>query len=361
MAKKYDIDVKELEIEITENTCIKDSEELLAIVVSLKNKGFRVALDDFGSGFSALYLLKDLPVDTIEIDRGFLQSSSNDNRGRKILRNIISMCKDLKMEVVTKGVETLEQVNFVVNCGCQIAQGFFYTKPLPTEEFYTFIDGYIGNAKDNHVFRLNGNLASEDGEKKGTWKGQEMSFDRGIFSDSSSLHFPGGTQMENVVLLPHDVIMNDSYSISLWIRPKKLTTWTSAVFIRFESGFCSIMPSAWDGSSVCRLRDSSQVKDWYDISARILQENRWHHYMMTYNAKTETAVVFLNGEAVGQLENVPTKRFVNMAVLGGDIFQPSFEGNICEVIFYNGVKDYDFVKELHRSYTENEKFIGFDR
>ena len=83
--------------------------------------------------------------------------------------------------------------------------------------------------------------------------------------------------------------------------------------------------------------------------------------MMTYNAKTETAVVFLNGEAVGQLENIPTKRFVNMAVLGGDIFQPSFEGNICEVIFYNGVKDYDFVKELHRSYTENEKFIGFDR
>ena len=82
--------------------------------------------------------------------------------------------------------------------------------------------------------------------------------------------------------------------------------------------------------------------------------------MMTYNAKTETAVVFLNGEPVGRLENVPANRFVNLALLGGDMYQPSFNGNICEVIFYNEVKDYDFAKELHRSYTSNEKFIAFD-
>jgi len=62
---------------------------------------------------------------------------------------------------------------------------------------------------------------------------------------------------------------------------------------------------------------------------------------------------------VGRLENVPTNRFVNLAIIGGDMYQPSFHGNICEVVFYNEAKDYDFVKKLHRSYTDNEKFIAF--
>ena len=80
---------------------------------------------------------------------------------------------------------------------------------------------------------------------------------------------------------------------------------------------------------------------------------------MTYNAKTESAMVFINGEPVGHLENVPANRFVNRVVVGGDVFQPSFNGHICELIFYNEVKDYDFIKQLHWSYTQKENFIGF--
>lgn len=359
IAKKYGVDVKELEIEITESTFIKDSDELIAVVDILKKKGFLVSIDDFGSGFSALYLLKDLPVDTIKIDRGFLQSSSNDIRGKKVLRNIITMCKDLKMDVVTEGIETKEQVNFIVSCGCQIAQGFFYAKPMPIKEFYDFAEEYIGNAKDNYTFRFNGDLKSEDGSLEGEIKGQGLFFGQGIFSDSSSMYFPGGPQEENVVVLPNNIIVNDSYSISLWIRPKTLTAWTSAVFVKFESGFCSIVPNAWEGNSDCRLRDATQVNGWFDLAGCVLRENIWWHYVMTYNAKTETAMVFINGEAVSRMENVPANRFVNLAMVGGDMYQPSFNGNICELIFYNEVKDYDFVKELHWSYTQNEKFIGF--
>ena len=71
-------------------------------------------------------------------------------------------------------------------------------------------------------------------------------------------------------------------------------------------------------------------------------------------------MVFINGEATGRLENIPVNRFVNRVMLGGDIFQPSFNGNICELLFYNEVKDYDFIKKLHRSYTEKENFIAFN-
>lgn len=359
MVRQYGLEIGELEIEITESTFIKDSVELIAVVDILKSKGFLVSIDDFGSGFSALYLLKDLLVDTIKIDRGFLQSSSNDARGKKVLRNIITMCKDLKMDVVTEGIETKEQVDFVISCGCQIAQGFFYAKPLPLPEFCEFAQEYIGNAKDNYSFRFNGDLKSEDGSLEGTIKGSGLFFGQGIFTDSSSMYFPGGPQEENLVVLPNNIIVNDSYSISLWLRPKTLTAWTSAVFVKFESGFCSIVPHAWEGNSDCRLRDATQVNGWYDLAGCVLRENLWWHYVMTYNAKTEKAMVFINGEAVSCLENVPANRFVNLALVGGDVYQPSFNGNICELIFYNEVKDNDFIKQLHWSYTQNEKFIGF--
>ncbi len=360
IAKQYEVSTNELEIEITESTFIKDSDELIAVVVSLKKKGFLVSIDDFGSGFSALYLLKDLPVDTIKIDRGFLQSSANDARGKTVLRNIITMCKDLKMDVVTEGIETKGQMQFIISCGCQIAQGFFYSKPLPLKEFYDFAEEYIGNAKDNYTFRLNGSLKSEDGSLEGTIRGRGLFFGQGIFSDSSSMYFPGGAQEENTVLLPNDVIVSDSFTISMWIRPKSVTAWTSALFIKFESGFCSIVPYAWEGNSCCRLRDATVVNGWYDIASCQFRENVWYHYVITYNAKTETAVGFVNGEAVGRLENVPTNRFVNLAIIGGDMYQPSFHGNICELVFYNEAKDYDFVKKLHLSYTTDEKFIAYD-
>ncbi len=361
IAKKYEIEVSELEIEITESTFIKDSDELIAVVDSLKKKGFMVSIDDFGSGFSALYLLKDLPVDTIKIDRGFLQSSANDSRGKTVLRNIITMCKDLKMDVVTEGIETKEQVQFIISCGCQIAQGFFYAKPLPLKEFYGFAEEYIGNAKDNYTFRLNGSLKSEDGSLEGKINGQGLFYGQGIFSDSSSMYFPGGEQEENTVVLPNEIIVSDSFTISMWIRPKTVTTWTSALFVKFESGFCSIVPFAWEGSSCCRIRDATVVNGWHDIASCQFRENVWYHYVITYNAKTETAVGFMNGEAVGRLENVPTNRFVNLALIGGDLYQPSFHGNICEVVFYNEAKDYDFVKKLHLSYTQDEKFIAFNQ
>ncbi len=359
MAQSYGILANELEIELTESTFIKDSDELIAVVDSLKKKGFLVSIDDFGSGFSALYLLKDLPVDTIKIDRGFLQSSTIDSRGKTVLRNIITMCKDLKMDVVTEGVETKEQVNFVISCGCQIAQGFFYAKPLPLKEFYEFAEEYIGNAKDNYTFRLNGSLVSEDGSLEGRLNGSGFFYGQGIFSDSSSMYFPGGAQEENTVILPNEVIVNDSFTISMWIRPKSVTAWTATLYVKFENGFCAVVPYAWEGNSCCRFRDSTSVNGWYDIAACQFRENVWHHYVVTYNAKTEVAVGFINGEAIGRLENVPTNRFVNLVILGGDVYRPSFHGNICELVFYNEAKDYDFVRKLHQSYTSNEKFIGF--
>ncbi len=358
IAKEYGIPANELEIEITESTFIKDSAVLIKMVDILRSRGFLVSIDDFGSGFSALNLLKDLPVDTIKIDKEFLQVSSNTSRGKKVIRNVIAMCRDLKMDVVTEGIETKDQVNFITRCGCQIAQGFYYAKPLPLEEFVVFAELHLTDTLNNYTFRLNGNLKSEDGSMEGKISGEGLEYRQGIFSDSKSMHFPGGRVEKNTVHIPPETIVNDSFTISLWINPEETHFWSAALYVKFESGFCGIIPTAWEGHSDFRIRDSKEVNGWYDLSALQLTIDTWWHFVISYNAKTETAIAFINGEVVAILENVPTNRYVKWIILGGDVFQPSFIGRLCELVIYNEAKDYDFVRELHRSYIENKKFIG---
>lgn len=360
ICKRYNVPPNELELEITESVFIKDTQELISMVDKLEHYGFLVSIDDFGSGFSALNLLKDIPVNTIKIDKGFLQLSSNDTRGRKVIRNVIAMCRDLKLDVVTEGIETKEQIDFITSCGCQIAQGYYYAKPLPVVEFIDFANEHLTNTLDSYTFRLNGNLKSEDGQMEAVISGEGLRYEQGIYKDSKSMYFPGGPVEKNTVHIPTRTIVNDSFTVSMWIKPRENHNWASALYIKFESGFCSMIPKAWEGHSDFRIRDSKEVNGWYDVSSVQLWENRWTHYVISYNAKTETAMSFINGDVVGVLENVPTNRFVKWIILGGDVFQPSFIGNICEVVIYNETKDYDFVKELHRSYKKKENFVGFE-
>lgn len=182
IADRYGVSHNELEIEITESVFVKDSEELIRNVKMLKEREFIVSIDDFGSGFSALNLLKDLPVDIIKIDKEFLDDSGDDDRGKKVLRNVINMCKDLKLDVVTEGIETEEQREFIVRCGCQIAQGFLYAKPLPLNEFDKFANEYIANDDTSYTFKLDGDIKSDDGKIEADAKGfSELKYGTGIF------------------------------------------------------------------------------------------------------------------------------------------------------------------------------------
>lgn len=359
IAYQYGIPTNELEIEITESTFIKDNAELIRMIERLQDKGFLVSIDDFGSGFSALNLLKDLSVNTIKIDREFLRLSSNNSRGKKVIRNIIAMCLDLKMDVVTEGIETKEQIDFITRCGCQIAQGFYYSKPIPVEEFIVFANEYLTNIHASYRFPFNGDTCAEDCDMLGFLSGEGFTYGPGIFKNTKSLHLPGGDVEKNTVFIPNETIVNDSFSVSVWLKPEIFNAWISALYIKFESGFCSIVPNAFDGLSSLRIRDSKEVNGWYDVTGLALNQNSWYHYAFSYNAKTETATAFINGEVLGVLENVPTNRYVKWIILGGDVFQPSFVGNVCEFVIYNEAKDHLFMKELHLSYITRSDFIAF--
>ncbi|MEG0910500.1 MAG: GGDEF domain-containing protein [Ruthenibacterium sp.] len=124
-----------IEIEITENIVYTDLDNLMKVLDVLHQKGFRISLDDFGSGYSSLNVLKNLRVDTLKLDRFMMGGTLNSDRERTVLANIIRMAKELAMSVVAEGVETREQVAFLRTCGCEMAQGYYYSKPVSAEKF----------------------------------------------------------------------------------------------------------------------------------------------------------------------------------------------------------------------------------
>lgn len=132
LVKKYDVPIKLLELEITETT---DAQGVSDVVQKMKDAGFTMLMDDFGSGYSSLNMLKTTQFDVLKIDRGFLSKFMESGRGRKIISHTISMSRDIGLDIIAEGVETKEQAQFLSDCGCDSAQGFYYSKPVSQEEF----------------------------------------------------------------------------------------------------------------------------------------------------------------------------------------------------------------------------------
>lgn len=132
LVKKYDVPIKLLELEITETT---DALGVSDVVQQMKDAGFTMLMDDFGSGYSSLNMLKTTQFDVLKIDREFLSRFMESGRGRKIISHTISMSQDIGLDIIAEGVETKEQAQFLHDCGCDAAQGFYYSKPIPQEDF----------------------------------------------------------------------------------------------------------------------------------------------------------------------------------------------------------------------------------
>lgn len=101
----------------------------------LQNYGFKILMDDFGSGYSSLNVLKDITVDILKLDMRFMVDGTSDNRGENILASVVRMAKWLEMPVIAEGVEKKQQVEFLRSVGCEYVQGFYYAKPMPVDEY----------------------------------------------------------------------------------------------------------------------------------------------------------------------------------------------------------------------------------
>ena len=133
--QKYDVPVSFLRVEITESSAVGSIDFIVELVDRLHRLGYLVEMDDFGSGYSSLNVLKDLKVDIIKLDLKFFAGEVG-GRGGIIISSVVNMAKWLNTPVIAEGVETKDQADYMLSIGCELIQGFYYSRPLPTEEFH---------------------------------------------------------------------------------------------------------------------------------------------------------------------------------------------------------------------------------
>ncbi|SET19234.1 EAL domain-containing protein [[Clostridium] polysaccharolyticum] len=142
---RYGVPSKYLRVELTESVAMEREIEVNGIITKLNELGYLVEMDDFGSGFSSLNVLKDISFNIIKIDMKFMSSITQNNRAGIILNSVVRMAQWLGMPIIAEGVETKEQANFLGSIGCDYIQGYLYEKPLPEEILYGMIqDGKLG-------------------------------------------------------------------------------------------------------------------------------------------------------------------------------------------------------------------------
>lgn len=138
--EEYKVPVDLVEFELTESIYLDNTEKALELVNGLHNIGVKVSMDDFGSGYSSLNLLSRLPIDVIKLDKVFLKDDNLQESDKIIISCVVDMAKKLRIVSLCEGVETIEQSDYLKEIGCQIQQGYYFSKPVPQEQFEEIMD-----------------------------------------------------------------------------------------------------------------------------------------------------------------------------------------------------------------------------
>lgn len=149
LSDKYEIPRKYLHLEITESAYTDNPEQIIKTVTDLRKKGFPIEMDDFGSGYSSLNMLSEIPIDILKLDMGFVKNELEKSSGKGILGFVISLAKWLNLAVVAEGVETIEQIKILSSMECNYVQGFYFEKPLCKNDFFELMK--TGNIKEMYL------------------------------------------------------------------------------------------------------------------------------------------------------------------------------------------------------------------
>lgn len=139
LGDEFKIPTELIHFEITESAYMNDQQNLLYRINEIRKLGYKIAMDDFGSGYSSLNSLKDIPIDILKLDMGFMRSSTNIDKGGTIISSVVKMAQALKLTTIAEGVESESQASFLESVGCDIIQGFLYAKPMPEGKYKELI------------------------------------------------------------------------------------------------------------------------------------------------------------------------------------------------------------------------------
>lgn len=137
ICEKYEIETSNIDLEITESATVDSNIDIIDIMNKIKEKGFAISIDDFGTGYSSLSMLQNMPIDILKIDKVFVDKANLEG-DNNVINYIADMAEHMKVKTIVEGVETKEQVEFIKKIGCDVIQGYYYSKPIPKEEFENY-------------------------------------------------------------------------------------------------------------------------------------------------------------------------------------------------------------------------------
>jgi len=165
LLERYQLLPEWLHLEITESAYTENPEKIINTVEALRKFGFKIEMDDFGSGYSSLNMLSELPIDVLKLDMRFMQHENKFENKKSILGFIVSLSKWLELDTVAEGVETKEQIDLLRNMGCDYVQGYYYARPMPTKEFESYlVNEKLSQGKEERLFVCD--LAADEQEKR---------------------------------------------------------------------------------------------------------------------------------------------------------------------------------------------------
>ncbi len=149
ITKECGLNRGELYLEITESAYTENSEQIINMVSDLRQRGFLIEMDDFGTGYSSLNMIGHLPIDALKLDMEFIRNAFRERKDTRLLEAVIGLARSLGFLTIAEGVETAEQMFTLKSMGCDIVQGYYFSRPLPAEEFEDYVKGLDHSAHDS--------------------------------------------------------------------------------------------------------------------------------------------------------------------------------------------------------------------
>ncbi|MBP3476882.1 MAG: EAL domain-containing protein [Lachnospiraceae bacterium] len=356
----YQVSPKEIKICIEENAFLGRNEKMGYAIDLLTEIGFDIAIQNFGSA-SSFMVLQNIPANILKLDQTLLPHEiESEWKKVNILRNVISMGRDLRFMIVAQGIENSSQAEMLANYGTQLGLGDFYGKPQSAEAFYhNYKNRYFfaKNVKPT-IYAFRENLLDEEGKNRGSYSGEGLYYDGGVTESQSALHMPGGRVKENLVRLPKEVMYSESYTICLWVNTDAVQPWTSIIYVTYMDGFMSLVPTDGRGSCVFRMKDDREPNAWFDVWCRGAVPGQWAYICISYDVITGVARLYFNGLLNSSRDYAPNLKVANQIFLGGDEYQESYQGRIAGLEIYHCVLSGEEIERKFKEYQSDPTFLG---
>ncbi len=350
MVEMYDLKPERFIIGIND---LDTSEKATATVKKLKKTGYSISYKkSIGNIGVSLLDINDNLADQWVIDTELTKSMLNSRSSATMIKTIISLARELNIKIVARGIEDKKSVEYLSGYGCNIGVGKYFSEPIKPKEFVEFAIANIYEENNTYIYDFDGTLEERTGKNKGRYVGNECLFEYCEELDKQVIRFVGGAVLQNVVELPIDVMRTQNYTVSIMLNVEEFSYWTSVFYTEYSNGFMSVMPFAWDGIVMLRVKDLLYEDEWHDAIGHSIELKQWYYITATYNSRKSESRVYVNGELFAYRDDVHTIESPTRVVVGGDTFMDSFTGRISQVAIHDYVLSVDNIREEYKKNFE---------